>query len=72
MRPSELRIAMEDEARRLRAALVAKGEVPEPSTVAALVLETVQGLPHVQGRLDMLWRYVEDYVRGLDLARESP
>jgi hypothetical protein len=72
MRPSDLRVAMEDEARRLRAELAARGEVPEPSTVAALVLETVQSLPHVQGRLDMLWRYVEDYVRGLDLAPEAP
>ena len=63
---------MEHEARRLRAEFVAKGEVPEPSTVAARVLETVQSFPHVQGRLDMLWRYVEDCVRGLEQSPEAP
>ena len=72
MRPSDLRLAIEDEARRLRAELVAKGKVPEPSVVAALVLESLQSLPQVQGRLEMLWHHIEEYVRELDQTSETP
>ena len=66
MRPSELRALMEAEARRQRDDLRARGETPEPSIVAALVIESFQKLPSVSGRLELLWRYVEEYVRDLD------
>ena len=66
MRPSELRALMEAEARRQCDDLRARGETPEPGIVAALVIESFQKLPSVSGRLELLWRYVEDYVRDLD------
>jgi hypothetical protein len=66
LRPNELRVVMEAEARRLRAQYTATGHRAEPSVIAALVLEACQALPHVGGRMELLWRYVEDYVRGLD------
>jgi hypothetical protein len=66
LRPNELRVVMEAEARRLRAQYTATGNPAEPSVIAALVLEACQALPHVTGRMELLWRYVEDYVRGLE------
>lgn len=66
MRPSELRAAIEAEARRRREDLRANGEAVDPSTVAALVMESFQTLPCVSRRIELLWRYVEDYVRALD------
>jgi hypothetical protein len=64
--PSELRALMEAEARRRLDDLRAGGEAADPSVIAALVMESFQTLPSVRGRIELLWRYVEDYVRDLD------
>lgn len=66
MRPSELRALMEDEARRRRDDLRAQGSEADPAMVAALVMESFQQHPSVSSRLELLWRYVEEYVRSLD------
>jgi hypothetical protein len=62
MRPSELRVVLESEARAIVDELRSTGATILPDEVAGLVLERHQQSALVKNRIEVLWRHLENFI----------